>query len=67
MRGVETMANNKKKRNTENNTIKKEIIVEREYTNEITPIQAILPIVIEDIKRRREEYIKAHPDKFNKK
>jgi len=61
------MANNKKNKNTKNNTIKKEIIIEREYTNEITPIQAILPIVIEDIKRRREEYIKAHSDEFNKK
>lgn len=30
-------------------------IVERKYVGELTPIQAILPIVLEDLKKRFEE------------
>lgn len=64
MRGVEAMAENKQKNNNE---VMQKYIIKRRYTNEITPIQAILPIVLEDIRRRREEYIKAHPEEFRKK
>lgn len=64
MKGVGTMAENKRKNNNE---VTQKYIIEREYTNEVTPIQAILPIVLEDIRQRREEYIKAHPDEFKKK
>ena len=58
MRGVDTMAENKQ--------VMQKYIIKRRYTNEITPIQAILPIVLEDIRRRREEYMKAHPNEFQK-
>lgn len=63
MRGVETMAENKQENNKE---VMQKYIIKRRYTNEITPIQAILPIVLEDIRRRREEYMKAHPNEFQK-
>lgn len=63
MRGVEKMAKNKQENNNE---VMQKYIIKRRYTNEITPIQAILPIVLEDIRRRREEYMKAHPDEFQK-
>ena len=63
MRGVETMAENKQENNNE---VMQKYIIKRRYTNEITPIQAILPIVLDDIKRRREEYMKAHPEEFKK-
>lgn len=63
MRGVGTMYENKQKNNNE---VMQKYIIKRRYTNEITPIQAILPIVLEDIRRRREEYMKAHPDEFKK-
>lgn len=33
-------------------------IIERKYTNEITPIQAILPLVIEELQRKRKQYTK---------
>lgn len=63
MRGVGTMYENKQKNNNE---VMQKYIIKRRYTNEITPIQAILPIVLDDIKRRREEYMKAHPEEFKK-
>lgn len=31
--------------------------VKHEFVGDVTPIQAILPIVMEDIKRKREKYI----------
>ena len=40
------------------------IVVERKYTNEITPIQAILPVIMEEINRKRMEYLK---EKENRK
>lgn len=57
------MYENKQKNNNE---VMQKYIIKRRYTNEITPIQAILPIVLDDIKRRREEYMKAHPEEFKK-
>lgn len=55
------MANdNKKKRE---NKITEKIIVERKFTNEITPIQAILPIILEEINRKRMKYLKEQEDK----
>ena len=44
--------------NTKDNKITERYIVERKYTNEITPIQAILPLVIEELQRKRKQYIK---------
>lgn len=32
-----------------------QIILERQYVDEVTPIQAILPIVLEDIRKKYEE------------
>ena len=50
--------NNKQKKNNE-------IIVnvEREFVGDVTPIQAILPIVLEDIKRKMEENRRIDNDK----
>jgi len=45
------------------NKITEKIIVERKYTNEITPIQAVLPIVLEDINKKRMQYLKEQEDK----
>ena len=49
--------NNKKK----NNEIT--INVKREFIGNVTPIQAILPIVMEDIKRKYEENCKIDNEK----
>ncbi len=56
----------KNKETKNNNQIIEKVIVEREYTNEITPIQAILPIVIEEIERKRKKYMEEHPEEFKK-
>ena len=56
----------KNKKTKNNNQIIEKVIVEREYTNEITPIQAILPIVIEEIERKRKKYMEEHPEEFKK-
>lgn len=50
------MADNKKKKDTNDDYIIYN--VKHEFVGDVTPIQAILPIVIEDIKRKREKYIK---------
>ena len=44
--------------NTKDNQITERYIIERKYTNEITPIQAILPLVVEELQRKRNQYIK---------
>ena len=54
------MPNDKDKKK---NKITEKIVVERKYTNEITPIQAILPIVMEEINRKRMQYLKEKEDK----
>lgn len=54
------MANDKDKKV---NKITEKIIIERKFTNEITPIQAILPIVMEEINRKRMKYLKEQEDK----
>ena len=54
------MSNDKSKNE---NRITEKIIVERKYTNEITPIQAILPIVFEEINKKRMQYLKEQEDK----
>ena len=48
----------------EDNKVVEKIIVERKYTNEITPIQAILTLVMEEIDRKRKQYRKEHPEEF---
>lgn len=56
----------RKKNNKEDNQVVEKFIIERKYTNELTPIQAILPIVMEELKRKRERYIQEHPEEFKK-
>ena len=58
-----------KKRNikgTKDNKVIEKYVVERKYTNEITPLQAILPLVLEEIERKRKKYIEEHPEEFEK-
>lgn len=50
-------------KNKKENKITEKIIVERKYTNEITPIQAVLPIVMEEINRKRMQYLKEQENK----
>lgn len=53
--------------------MKVEYIIEREFTNEISPVEAIFPIVMEYLKSEqqlyfdnKEEFFKRHPDLKNK-
>lgn len=57
------MAKDKRKKE---NKITEKIIVERKFTNEVTPIQAILPIVLEEINRKRMQYQKEQKENKNK-
>lgn len=45
------------------NEIIEKIIIDRKYTNELTPIQAILPVVIEELNKKRIKYLKEQEDK----
>lgn len=45
------------------NEIIEKIIIDRKYTNELTPIQAILPIVMEELNKKRMKYLKEQEDK----
>lgn len=47
----------------DNNEIIEKIIIDRKYTNELTPIQAILPIVMEELNKKRMKYLKEQEDK----
>lgn len=58
------MSNKNNNKDNRNNQIIEKTIIERKYTNEITPIQAILPIVMEEIDRKRKQYKKEHPEEF---
>lgn len=42
-----------------------ETIVEREFVGDVTPIQAILPIVLEDIRKKAEENCRMEKRKDN--
>lgn len=46
------------------NEIIEKIVIDRKYTNELTPIQAILPMVMEEIERKRKKYIEEHLEEF---
>lgn len=52
------------KNKSKNNQIIEKTIIERKFTNEPTPIQAILPIVMAEIERKRNKYIEEHPEEF---
>lgn len=45
------------------NEIIEKIIIDRKYTNELTPIQAILPIVMKELNKKRMKYLKEQEDK----
>lgn len=45
------------------NEIIEKIIIDRKYTNEVTPIQAILPVVMEELNKKRMKYLKEQEDK----
>jgi hypothetical protein len=60
------MPTKKNNKDTKDKPTIEKIVIERKYTNEITPIQAILPIVIEEIERKRKKYIEEHPEEFKK-
>ena len=47
-----------KNNNIKDKQIAEKYIIVRKYTNEITPIQAILPLVIEELQRKRKQYTK---------
>lgn len=49
--------------NKKENEIIEKIIIDRKYTNELTPIQAILPIVIEELNKKKMKYLKEQEDK----
>lgn len=49
--------------NKKDNEIIEKIIIDRKYTNELTPIQAILPIIIEELNKKRMKYLKEQEDK----
>ncbi len=61
MRGVETMANNKKNKNTKDDYIIYN--VKHEFVGDVTPIQAILPVIMEDLRRKRDKYIEEQKNK----
>lgn len=42
-----------------------ETIVERQFVGDVTPIQAILPIVLEDIRKKAEENCTMEKEKGN--
>lgn len=46
--------------------MREKFIVERKFTDEITPIQAILPLVMEEIERKRKKYMEEHLGDFKK-
>lgn len=57
------MAKNKEKNEC---VMRERFIVERKFTDEITPIQAILPLVMEEIERKRKKYMEEHLGDFKK-
>lgn len=52
----------KNNENIKDNTITEKYIIDRKYTNELTPIQAILPIIIEELERKRKQYLEEKED-----
>ena len=49
------------------NEIIEKIIIDRKYTNELTPIQAILPVVMEELNKKRMKYLKEQEAKNNRR
>lgn len=55
MRGVKTMAKSKKNKNAKDEKITYNVY--HEFVGNVTPIQAIIPVVMEDLRRKRDRYI----------
>ena len=55
------MANNKKNKNTKDDYIIYN--VKHEFVGDVTPIQAILPVIMEDLRRKRDKYIEEQKNK----
>ncbi len=55
MKGVKTMAESKKNKNAKDEKITYNVY--HEFVGNITPIQAIIPVVMEDLRRKRDRYI----------
>ena len=55
MKGVNTMAESKKNKNAKDEKITYNVY--HEFVGNITPIQAIIPVVMEDLRRKRDRYI----------
>lgn len=60
MKGVKTMTESKKNKNAKDEIVYE---VERHCIGNVTPIQAILPVIMDDIKRKREKYIEEQKKK----
>jgi hypothetical protein len=63
MKGVKTMADNKKKKDTKDEYITYNIY--HEFVGDVTPIQAILPVIMEDLRRKRDKYLEEQKKKGN--
>ena len=55
MKGVKIMAESKKNKNTKDEKITYNVY--HEFVGNVTPIQAIIPVVMEDLRRKRDRYI----------
>ena len=55
MKGVNTMAESKKNKNAKDEKIIYNVY--HEFVGNVTPIQAIIPVVMEDLRRKRDRYI----------
>ena len=55
MKGVNTMAESKKNKNAKDEKITYNVY--HEFVGNVTPIQAIIPVVMEDLRRKRDRYI----------
>lgn len=49
------------------NVMCEKFIVERRFIEEITPVQAILPLVMEEFERKRKKYMEEHLGDFKNK
>ena len=56
MKGVKIMAESKKNKNAKDEKITYNVY--HEFVGNVTPIQAIIPVVMEDLRRKRDRYIK---------
>lgn len=63
MKGVKTMAESKKNKNAKDEYIIYN--VKHKFVGDVTPIQAILPVIMEDLRRKRDKYMEEQKKKGN--